>query len=147
MATSEQDVETAIELGRALHAESQFRDMPYNPDKLRALGTKVLSGNHGYLLILAERDGVATGFILAKLDRHFFSDALAMNVLVLYVEPVARNGLSAIKLLHVAKSVGKRSRVKSIYISSTVGFGDLRFDKFMKKIGCKRVGSNYSIEV
>ncbi|MBN8196034.1 hypothetical protein [Thalassospira povalilytica] len=143
MATNEQDVETAIELGRALHAESQFRDMPYNPDKLRKLGAKVLSGTHGYLLILAERDGVATGFILAKLDRHFFSDALAVSVLVLFVHAHARGGLSALKMLDGLGKWAKSNSVASVYINSTSGIDCSKFDAFARKIGFSFVGSNF----
>ncbi|WP_417382900.1 GNAT family N-acetyltransferase [Gimesia sp.] len=147
MATTEQDVETAIELGRALHAESQFRDMPYNPDKLRALGTKVLSGNHGYLLILAERDGVATGFILAKLDRHFFSDALAVNILVFYVHATARGGVGAIKLMHGVRKWAQKNSASKIYVNATSRIQVNRIHKLMTRIGFEFCGGNYSFSV
>lgn len=53
------DIERMIELGRVAHAESQFSEMEFSPDKLMEFGINALSdkGRERFGPLIAERVG------------------------------------------------------------------------------------------
>jgi len=144
LARTEADIDAMVALGRLLHAESRYRAYPLDDARMREIGRRGLGGNPG--LIVAERDGRAVGMAIVALGEHFFSPALTATVLLLYVEPQARGGMAAVKLLRAVRRWAAKNGAKDLHVNVTTGIKIDRTDRFLRRMGFRQTGGNYVLE-
>jgi hypothetical protein len=93
----ESDIETLIDMGRALHAESpRYQAMAFSPEKLRRLWPQL----QGTLLtevgciFVAEGTSGLTGMTIGLAAERWFSDERYLTDLTVYVRPEIRSSLA-----------------------------------------------------
>ncbi len=103
MATHE-DVPQLVELGRAMHAESNYAPLVFDPARTANFVHWLIDEPDGFVAC-AERDGELVGFIAALAGPTWFGDGKqkTANDMGLYVRPANRRGTSAIFLVQAFK--------------------------------------------
>ena len=92
------DVPRLIELGTILHESSSYSSMPFNPEKSAAFLHQLINGPNG-VVFAAEIDGGVVGGMAGGIVDQWFCDELIAYDYSLFIEPVRRSGITAIRLL------------------------------------------------
>lgn len=145
LARDEADLALMLDLGRVLHGESRYRDLPLDEARLKAAGRMGLAkGNPG--LILAELNGELVGMAVVVAGEHFFSAAKAATVQLLYVAPAHRGGRAAILLLRALRRWAAEAGAHDLHVNNTTAIDAARTDRFLRKMGFAQTGGNYVLE-
>lgn len=120
-------------MGRAMHAESVFRDLPLDIDKAVRIAD---------FFVLSVEDGRANGMFMAVLTEHWFCDAKVAYDLLHYVEPAARGGMAGVKLLHAYETWGRLAGAYEINIGQHTGVEIERTAMLYQAKGFDIVGKN-----
>lgn len=145
LAASEADIHAMIALGRQMHAEGRFKKYPYDEARLLAAGKSALKlGNPG--IILVERNGELVGMATVVASEQFFSPAKVASLHLLYVRKDARRGRAALLLLRALRRWAQAASALELNISTTMGVGMDRSDRFLRKLGFRQTGGNYVLE-
>lgn len=136
------DIEPAIELGRAMHAESWFSAMPYDPEHLRALLPKVIA--RGFFVVAYE-GGELVGFMLAVVAPSWFGPAITTGDLALYVIPEKRGGSLAARMVKRYIDWAMAIGASDITIGVSTGVDPERTGRFYEGMGFTHVGGVYKM--
>ncbi|MCA3267988.1 MAG: GNAT family N-acetyltransferase [Azospirillum sp.] len=112
--------------------------------KLLAGKSALKLGNPG--IILAERDGELVGMATVVASEQFFSPAKVASLHLLYVRKDARRGRAAVLLLRALRRWAQAAGALELNISTTMGVGMDRSDRFLRKLGFRQTGGNYVLE-
>lgn len=93
-----QDIPEIVANARAMHAESRYRVLPFDRDRVAGL-IDWLIGNPDGLAVVVEDNGRIVGGTLAAIEPHFFSSALVAQEYGIFVEPNHRGSLIGVMLL------------------------------------------------
>lgn len=145
LAQSETDIQAMMALGRVLHGESRYRDLPLDDARMHEIGRRGLAnGNPG--LLMAERGDQLVGMAIVMLGEYYFSPARTATVQLLYVHPKARGGPAAVKLLRALRRWAEKNSAHDLHVNVTTGIEAARTDKFLRKMGFRQTGGNYVLE-
>ena len=132
-----EDVEEMIALGAKMHREGSYRDLPYEPDKLRQLDQDIRAAGrtmgNGWV---SRFDGKIIGMYVAYITYYFFCDRKIASDYFFYVDPEYRNRfpMMSVKLIKRAEMWAKAqganefSPATSVMIEPRVG----RLYEYMK---------------
>ena len=159
LAETEDDIAAMIELGRKLHAESGYRNLPLDDDRMWEIGRRGLKDRNPGLFIAEHDDGEGdaasgdgkggkqvVGMAIAVLGEYYFSPARSVTVQLLYVLPEARGGWAAVKLLRALRQWAQQNQAQDIHVNVTTGIDTARTDRFLRRMGFKQTGGNYVLE-
>lgn len=137
------DVERLAELARDMHAESRFRDLNFNLDKVVVLFAGLVEEENG-LLLAAERDGALVGFIAGGIGEDYFGDDKFSFEYGVYVVPEHRGSMAG---PHLAReflrwSDERCARYKNMAITTDITTE--RTGALYERLGGKDVGKLYS---
>ena len=107
----------AMELGRAIHAESRFGAYEYSDRK-----TLALLANPSVFCMLYLVEGKGAGFFLGIVQQMWFSEKKFGFDLALYIKPEHRGGSAAVRMVR-------------------------EFEKFCRASGCSEVNLSSSAEI
>lgn len=93
-----EDIPRMLQLGEAMHAESRYAAHRWAAEKVAVLLRVLIDSDDG-LALVAEKDGVAVGGILASAFDHWCTDARQSSDFALFVLPEHRGGLIGPRLL------------------------------------------------
>jgi GNAT superfamily N-acetyltransferase len=145
LAASEADILAMIALGRQMHEEGRFKKFFYDEARLLTTGRAAIkNGNPG--IILAERDGQLVGMATVVASEQFFSPAKVASLHLLYVRKDARRGRAAVLLLRALRRWAQAAGAEELNLSTTMGVGMDRSDRFLRKLGFRQTGGNYVLE-
>lgn len=139
------DVARIVEIGAALHAESDYRDISYNPQKVGALMELLIQG--GGVVFVAEKSGEVVGGIAGGVTDHWFSDELTGFEYSFFVLPEHRHGLVAMKLLLAMKAWCKAMGAKTLRIGITTGINTEGTARFYRHMGFRDAGNLFEMEL
>lgn len=93
------DVPTLVELGGKMHAESPYWSRwKFSPQRLDATLRTAIETDHG-MCVVVEDDGQIQAGIAALAMPHWSCEMLQACDLALFVDPLHRGGLSAVRLI------------------------------------------------
>jgi N-acetylglutamate synthase-like GNAT family acetyltransferase len=142
-----EDVEHLVELGRQIHAESRFAQMPYAQEKLRGnlRGLlKLQDERQTHCFILAENsEGEVIGILIGALEEFFFSDAKSANSILLWVDPAYRGSPAALRLIGAFHDWARQRRAQEVCILVLSGVSIGKTDRFLRRLGFVQTGGNY----
>ena len=102
------DIDRIVEIGKAMHEESSYCDLPFDSVKVSNLMAGLIDG-HGVVFV-AEKAGAIIGGFAGGVAEFWFCDSLHAFDYGLFILPEHRGGSAAIRLLsafeHWAKSMG-----------------------------------------
>jgi len=134
-----------IRLGRQLHAESRFRQYPYDEQRLAVMGRRSLSTSNP-VGIMAERDGELIGMAVVTIGEHFFSATRTATVMLIYVAHNARGGVAAVKLLRAMRHWSTQAGADEMHVNVTSDIEARKTDRMLRRMGFRPTGGNYVLE-
>ncbi len=109
-------------MGAAMHRESNFAPIPYDPERAAHFIGSLIDDPDGFVYV-SERDNEITGFMFAMAYPAWFgngSDRIASD-LVLYVDPRWRHGTTAVLLVSAFKQWAIAARVFQVRGGTAAG--------------------------
>jgi GNAT superfamily N-acetyltransferase len=130
----------AIEMGRAMHAESQYRDQPFDRDKVIATVARAIE-DPGWLFRFAVDDDRLVGFFLGLLDTHWFNNELVAIDRALYVAPDRRGFVAGKKLIAEYLDWARAKGCRQVFLTQSTGVEPERTQRFYEHNGFRNVGT------
>ena len=129
------DLATIVSMGESMRNESpRFARLGYSYERVFELLAGLSASPHG-LVLVAEQDGEIVGMLLGFVGKHFFSDDLTANELVVYVAPQARGGTASVKLIRYFESWAKQLGVADITLGVSTEVHAERTAEFYQRLG------------
>lgn len=144
-----EDIPALVELGRRLHALTRFRIYDYNAsrvgEQLRAL-IENRRGSHCFF-VAEDGTGIPAGALIGCVERHFFSDLPVASIVQLVVLPERRMGGAGLRLLSAFRKWAENRDAFEICAGVNSGTDIGRMDRFLKRLGFRLTGGNYSLRL
>ncbi|MDP1905910.1 MAG: GNAT family N-acetyltransferase [Pseudomonadota bacterium] len=145
------DIPAMLELGRGIHAESRFADMPYDEAKLReGLGELIhlqeQAGSHCFLVAESGDARIVGGFIGA-LETYFFTRATSANSILIWVDPAWRGSSAAMRMIDAFRRWAAQRQASEVCLLVASGVTIKRTDRFFRRLGFVQTGGNYSMAI
>jgi GNAT superfamily N-acetyltransferase len=133
------DIDQAIELGRAYYAESAMGSMEFDEAKARALCEAILKTGLG---IVAEDNGQLVGMMGAAITTHCFSDTLMAQDYLIYIKPQYRGSGVSKRLITIYIFWAENQGIKreNIFLGVNSGIHSEKTEKIYNSLGFKRFG-------
>jgi GNAT superfamily N-acetyltransferase len=141
----EQDVERIMELGNAYYNESAFSSMEFNESKCRDLFFHLLQ--YGFAVV-ADDGGKLVGMMGAILNKHFFTDTLMAQDVLVYVSPEYRcQGLSRrLITVYINWAISQGVKRDNIFLGVDSGINRSITEEVYNNLGFKRFGTSMRLQ-
>jgi GNAT superfamily N-acetyltransferase len=144
VATPDDAAEIAA-LGQLLHDTSSYAAIPYRPAKVEALMRNLASG--AGVVFVVRREGKIVGGIAGAVSEHWFSDEMLGWEYSFFVEPSARHGITAMKLMSAFTLWCKARGAKRVRIGITTGVNVEGTAKLYRFMGFQDLGPLFEMEL
>lgn len=146
------DVPAFVELGRGFHAMTRFAAYDYDPERvagqLRAAIEVGQNQNGTHCFLVAEDSrGRPVGGLIGCVERHFFSDQPVASVVQYVVLPEKRMGGAGLKLLTAFRRWAENRGAYELCAGVNSGTDLEKMDRFLRKLGFRMTGGNYSLRL
>jgi GNAT superfamily N-acetyltransferase len=139
------DIPRIVDLGQQLHDTSDYRDIPFNRAKVGYLMASLIQG--AGVVFVHRRDGEIVGGIAGAVAEHWFSDELHGFEFSFFLEPSARHGITALRLVRAFENWCRLRGAKSIRMGITTGINQEGTAGFYRHIGFKDAGVLFQLEI
>jgi GNAT superfamily N-acetyltransferase len=137
---TEADFPRLVELGRAMHAEGSYASMPFDPEVLtRTLAFVRKSG----FICVNEAAGHIDAVMVAVISPSWFGPGQTVSDLALFVEPAARGGTVAYRLIEAFVRWAESKKVHAMYLGVTTGVHPEQTGRLYERLGFQPVGGLY----
>lgn len=126
-----------LELGKALHQESRFKDSPFSVEACWSVLEQTLVNPEKFFVAF---DDQYHGFILMHMGVEFFNGLKCAHDLSLYVLPEYRGSGLAGKLIHAAEEWAMANQATSITINHNTLINPEKAQYFFNKLGFTMTG-------
>ena len=130
-----QDIPALLVLGAAMHGESRYANLDFDPQKLWQLGETMLGNPDSWLAVVVERDGCIVGFCFGYVAPHFFGNDLTSGDLAIYVVPEHRGGTIGARLVKLYTSWCEAKGVKEPLLGVSAGITPERTGRLYERLG------------
>lgn len=139
-----EDIPRIVELGQAMHAESNYATIPYVEEKVAASVAEFIQ--HGVVFV-AENDGIVIGGIAGGIMEQWFSTEKTAFDYSFFIHPEFRRGATAIRLVTAFCEWAKALGAKTVRMGITTGVNVERTSKLYQALGFVEVGPLFQKEV
>ena len=143
------DIAVFIELGKQVHASTRFKNIEYNEvrmnKQLRAVVDDV-KGTHCFF-VAENNKGEPLGWLIGCIESHLFSDQPVASVINYGVVPERRMSGAGFRLMVAFKRWAENRDAIEMNAGVNSGVELERMDRFLKKLGFKLTGGNYSLSL
>lgn len=142
-----EDLPHIINMAADMHTESRYRTTTFVPGRLGQIAASLMHNPDGFAYV-AEQDGELIGCMLAQIMREpwFSLEAVAYEYGV-YVKPEHRGTSAGGRMVKAFKEWAVERGAMLIDLGISTGITEDRTGAFYERLGFKRVGSVYSMEV
>lgn len=138
-----EDIDTIVEMGVAMVAESRYRGVSYAPEKVAKAMEAVIAGNGGAGFV-AEVDGQIVGGAFAFLTAPWFSRVPIACDLAVFVAPEHRRNGVAAQLVQALLWWAKQIGVHHVDLAISTGVEAEATGRLYEKLGGTFVGGIYT---
>ncbi|BBL74187.1 GNAT family N-acetyltransferase [Methylomagnum ishizawai] len=139
------DVPALVGLAKAMHAESGFAGLDFNENIMAATFLELLG--QGQFLAVYEREGRIVGGYAGYLSRCCFGADLMAHDYGVFVAPEARGSRAAWVLAKAFVAWAKQAGAKQIRPGVSTGGAGVGAEALYAKLGFRRVGALFAMEV
>lgn len=140
-----EDIDVLVLLGREMHKESRYREMPFSEPKVRNLLAGMIVDPNGCLLVY-EKDGKITGGIAGFISEHYFSTGKIASDLALFITQDKRGGMAAARLVKAFAQWATEAGADIVQVGVTTGVNTDGVERLYNALGFKNVGIVFSLE-
>jgi hypothetical protein len=138
-ALAREDVETVLELGQAMHAESALKAYPFAYDRAKSVFEQII-GHPDVFAYGVWREGSLAGAMIAEIVDHLFVGVRFAKEVAIYVLPNARGAFAA-KALDGEFRKWAAGRADIAVIEVSAGISDDRSEALFSKFGYVKAGT------
>lgn len=129
------DIEGLVELGRQMAAESpRWNRLAYSAERVRTTITNLLATSDG-LVLVARRDGLLVGGILAIASPNWMSDEVIAQELAFFILPQYRGSFTATRLICAMAAWSKAKGARWIEAGVSTGVHTERTAALYERLG------------
>lgn len=139
------DIPRIVQLGQLLHETSTYRAIPFNPEKVGRLMATLIDG--AGVVFVTRREGQIVGGIAGGVTAHWFSDELHGFEYSFFIEPGARHGITALRLIRALEHWCKARGAKSLRMGITTGINETGTGNFYRHVGFEQAGTLFQLEI
>jgi GNAT superfamily N-acetyltransferase len=139
-ATAE-DFNTLLELGRAMHAESWYRYLPFDDVKLHGVFEKLITD--GYLRIHVAPNGSIDGGMAGYIGEFWFCTEKIASDYALFVRPNHRGSFTAVRLIQDFIEWAKERGAQEVSLAQSTGVMVEQTSRLYLGMGFAYVGGIY----
>lgn len=136
----ESDFPRLVELGRAMHAEGTYSALPFDPAVLLKSLAMV---REKHFICVHEIEGHVDGVMVAVIAPSWFGPGRTASDLALFVEPAARGGTAAFRLIEAFVRWATAQKVDGMYLGVTTGVHPEQTGRLYERLGFSPVGGFY----
>ncbi|MFU1927503.1 GNAT family N-acetyltransferase [Bordetella hinzii] len=130
-----EDIDGLVELGRIMAAESpRWRRLAYSAERVRQTINRLLELPEG-LVLVARRDGMLVGGILAVASPNWMSDELIAQELAFFMLPAYRGSFTATRLICAMAAWSKAKGARWIEAGVSTGINTERTAGLYRRLG------------
>lgn len=141
------DIPAFVEMAQTFHTLTRFRAYDYNPERVAANLKAVIDNPRGTHCFFVAEDsgGKAVGGLIGCVESHFFSDKLVASLIHYDVLPEKRMSGAGLRLLTAFKKWAENRGAFEVCVGINSGTDIDKMDRFLRKLGFKLTGGNYSM--
>lgn len=140
------DMETVLEISRALFMESRFNRYTFDASKtIEAIDMMTRNPGSSCILLAERSSGEIAGLLAGYATEYFFCEGVVVQDRWFYVLPEYRGSAAAVKLLLAFRQWAEVRKADELCINMSVGIDMKRFNKLMTHMGFQCSGSNFSL--
>lgn len=141
------DVPGFVQAGQQIHATTHLTHHPYDGGRVARTLQGIIDQPHGrYCFIVAvDNDDAPVGWIIGCMEQHFFSGNWLASIVNYGVLPERRMSGAALKLLTAFRKWAENRGASEINAGVNSGVDLDKMDRFLRKLGFRQTGGNYSI--
>ena len=140
-----EDVARIVDLGEMLHQESTYRTIPYSRSKVATLMTKLIMADG--VVFVSKKNGVIVGGIAGGVTEHWFSEEHVGFEYSFFLEPGARHGITAMRLMRAFSTWCRMQGAKSLRMGITTGINYESTKRLYLSMGFKFDGALFVLEL
>lgn len=134
----EEDFDDYVHLCSLQYRGSELTAYDYDEDKLRWYAQMSQQDNSAYKVFIAkDENNVVIGYAIAGCCEMFFGKDIQCGILAIYVRPESRSYNAAKSLIKAVEQWGYDTGASCIDVGDMGGGVDIRYMKFLKRIGYK----------
>lgn len=130
------DIPAMTDLGRAMHAESNFAPLDFDGDVFAATLRRLIESDQ--FVLIAEKDGEIVGGMIGTVHQSWFGKDWIASDMGLFIAPASRGGMTAARLVRAfvlwAKAAGARQARPGVSTGAT------NAERLYEGMGFKRAG-------
>ena len=134
------DIPFLLIMGNNMHKESRYAIYPFDDLKGARMLRELIVSRQGIVLM------TDNAFLMGRVAEYFFGPTLYAYEYVLYVEPSARGGMDAVKLVKAYIVRAQILGAEDVHIENTTLVNTARSETFFLRMGFKRIGGNFVME-
>jgi len=140
-------VDEVVALGQHMHAESRFRGVPLDVERLRSSLVSSIADESGrfFLALVRSSVGDAAGGLFGRVERPYFTSEILAHDYAFFVDPAYRGTSAAMRLLRAFRLWAAKRGAIEVHVSQTVAVDPEGFDRLMRRCGFGFVGGNYAL--
>lgn len=142
-----EDVPAIVELGFAMHRESNYAPMSFDPGRVAMLARYLIRSPDQGFVAVAERDGKLEGVIGGFIEQGWFSSERIAFDFALYVTPAMRHSSAAVRLAQAFKAWAIEQDVRQIRVGTAAGEAGQAANAIYEHLGFKNAGRNFVYDV
>tara|TARA_R100000700_G_scaffold19829_1_gene26586 strand:- start:15859 stop:16275 length:417 start_codon:yes stop_codon:yes gene_type:complete len=133
-----------IALGEKMHAESNFRDLDFDKEKLKNLGWHVVNGEDRYFACVAEdENNCILGMFVGLITEYYFGNDLMASDLLVYVDKSKRGAMASVRMFKEFEKWAKRKNAKEVRPATSTGIEIERTKKLYTHLGYEVSGNTF----
>jgi hypothetical protein len=143
------DIPHLASFGPVAFQESRFAGSGYDSTKVEAKLLELVRRRptSQCFLVAESADGQMAGVLIGCIEKLFFNDEYSARCLIVFVTPAFRGSSAAVKLILAFKRWAENRRAVDLCIGIAGGVHPARTDRFLKKLGFRLDGGNYSVDL
>lgn len=130
-----EDFRKMIDLGKLMHKEGYFHDLPYDERRLEQVSQHAIDNPNMTAAFVAEHDGKLVGMIAGFISYYFFNNEKYAGDYLTYIDPSKRGSIAAARLLAAFEKWAKDNGAKEVIIGLRVSIDNERALKFFSGLG------------
>ena len=138
---TEDDIEPCIQLGSAMHQESEYANLIFDNDICRDYGRRLIESNNACFFV-AEEDGEIIGLVTGRVAQYMFGPEALSKEELLFVCPDKRKSSTGYRLMKTWLVWSREMGVSEAVFGSTAKHRD-GFDAVTRRLGMLPVGRVY----
>lgn len=141
------DIESLVDMGACMHAESAYAFLPYDRAKVRQFIEDYIEDTTNRCGLVAEHEGRVIAMLFGYLGDYLFCDErLAVDEIV-FVDPDHRGGMTAVRLIRRFQRWASERGARELCLGVSTNIHPQSTGQLYQRLGFKPVGGIYKLRL